>query len=190
MGINMKFVFRFFFVCVIFFALPAVFAAAQSEPNNAELLRIETSPEPPSESGHGPIHEIIATPYEPDKVPEPQPPVRTVIFFHPPGRGAESVQPERRPEPLQLRQAIKVIPPMSNIKKGKIYRLQLGSYANTAIAQICFDRIKNAGFSPAIEQFSSLYRVVIPGVKSDDLPGYIQRLENAGFLEFLMREEN
>jgi cell division septation protein DedD len=194
MGINMKFVFRFFWVCVILFVLPVVFVAAQEEPeDNAELLRIEISPEPLFEFGQEPVPEIIATPFEPDRVPEllkpePQPPVRTIIPSYE-QKQAESVQPERRPEP-QVRYTMNVIPPISNIKKGKTYRLQLGSYSNAAIAQNCFDRIKNAGFSPAIERFGSLYRVVIPNVKSDDIQSYIQRLENAGFTEAWLREEN
>jgi cell division protein FtsN len=190
MKINMNSIFLFVFA--IFYVLSAPFAAAQEEPAaNAELFRVEVSPEPPQESGQGPVPEITATPFEPDKVPEtavsaePQPPVRTTIPSYRPDE-----QRPAEPESVQVRRTISVVPPMATAKSGKTYRVQLGSYSNTAIAQDCFDRVKNAGFTPAVEPFGSLYRVVIPGVYAEDLPGYIQRLENAGFTEAWLREEN
>ena len=70
-----------------------------------------------------------------------------------------------------------------------VYRIQLGSFANTNNAQQCFNRLKNADFSPYFEQYGDLYRVVITGVQAADMVAVIQRLEAAGFTEAWIREE-
>jgi len=70
-----------------------------------------------------------------------------------------------------------------------IYRVQLGAFSSTALAERCFNRLKSAGFTPYYEQYGSLYRVVITGVKAVDMAGVICRLESAGFTEAWVREE-
>ncbi|MCL2193476.1 MAG: SPOR domain-containing protein [Treponema sp.] len=71
-----------------------------------------------------------------------------------------------------------------------IYRVQVGSFARTALAQNCFNRLRSAGFSPAFERFGSMYRVVIPGIRAVEMSDVAQRLGNAGFEEAWLRREN
>jgi len=71
-----------------------------------------------------------------------------------------------------------------------IYRVQVGSFARTALAQSSFEQLRSAGFQPAFERFGSMYRVVIPGVRAAEMPEVAQRLGNAGFREAWARREN
>ena len=76
-----------------------------------------------------------------------------------------------------------------------VYRVQVGSFAATALAMNCFYRLRGAGFDPRFERFHSdlhgaMYRVVIPGVCASEMPAVAQRLGSAGFPEALVRREN
>jgi len=76
-----------------------------------------------------------------------------------------------------------------------VYRVQVGSFARTALAQASFDRLRAAGFDPRFERFQSeahgrVYRVVIPGVGASEMRGVAQRLGSAGFEAALIRREN
>jgi hypothetical protein len=50
-------------------------------------------------------------------------------------------------------------------------------------------RLKAAGFSPAFERYSNLYRVVLSGIPSAEVSLLAQRLGSAGFSEAWIREE-
>ena len=108
-------------------------------------------------------------------VPPPPPPVRTMPA-PPPVQAAGSV--------------IKIIPKLPDPNNGKVYRIQVAAFSQAALAQVCFDRLKTAGFSPAYEQNGNLYRVVISGVKASDVSYAAQRLNAAGFTEAWLREES
>jgi len=71
-----------------------------------------------------------------------------------------------------------------------VYRVQVGSFARTALAQNCFDRLRSAGFEPRFERFGSMYRVVISGVGAAQMAEVAQRLGNAGFQTAWARREN
>jgi len=72
-----------------------------------------------------------------------------------------------------------------------VYRVQVGSFARTALAQGSFDRLRSAGFNDAaFERFGSMYRVVIPGVRAAEMSEVARRLGNAGFGEAWARREN
>jgi rare lipoprotein A len=72
---------------------------------------------------------------------------------------------------------------------GTSYRLQLGAYTRLEFAQDCYNRLKSAGFSPAIEQYGRYNRVVIPSVAQADLDRLSRRLNAAGFREIWIRKE-
>jgi cell division septation protein DedD len=85
---------------------------------------------------------------------------------------------------------IKVIPKLPDPNSGKVYRVQVGAFSRVTLAQVCFDRLRSAGFTPAFEQNGSLYRVVISGIKASDISYTAQRLNAAGFTEAWIREES
>ena len=73
---------------------------------------------------------------------------------------------------------------------GGVFRVQVGSFASTSLAQESYNRLIAAGFSPAFERFGEMHRVVISGVRARDMVGVTQRLGNAGFEEAWLRREN
>jgi cell division septation protein DedD len=99
--------------------------------------------------------------------------------------------PPSRPAPVQAAPpGIKLIPKLPDPNSGKVYRVQVGAFSRVALAQVCFDRLKTAGFTPSYEQNGSLYRVVISGIKAADVSYAAQRLTAAGFTEAWIREES
>jgi cell division septation protein DedD len=69
------------------------------------------------------------------------------------------------------------------------YRIQLGAFSNPDNARQCFARLQSAGFSPFYEQYGSLWRVIIAGVKAADIAQFSMRLQMAGFTDVWIREE-
>jgi rare lipoprotein A len=96
--------------------------------------------------------------------------------------------PERRAgglasaAPAALKPAISPLP-------DKLYRLQAGSYRVARNAVEAFERLKEAGLSPAYERNGEFFRVVLPGVRGEDVPFVAEKLGAAGFQEALIREE-
>jgi rare lipoprotein A len=92
------------------------------------------------------------------------------------------------PVPVRLTPAITVAP-------EKTYRLQVGSFRVARNAVDAFDRLKNAGLSPAYERFSGsdngeYFRVVIAGVRGTEVQAATEKIGIAGFVDVLIREEN
>jgi rare lipoprotein A (peptidoglycan hydrolase) len=85
---------------------------------------------------------------------------------------------------------INIIPKLPDPYNGKVYRVQIGAFSRVALAQVCFNRLRSAGFNPAFEQNGSLYRVVISGVRAAEVSHVAQRLDAAGFTEAWIREES
>jgi cell division protein FtsN len=115
----------------------------------------------------------------------PMPPSRTVIPQNPSTHnelqeraGTVSVIP------------IKVIPGLPDPKSTKIYRVQVGTFSNIDLAWRLHGRLKLIGLNPAFEPHSTMYRVVIPGVRAVNIPEIIQCLEIAGVYEAWIRVEN
>jgi len=79
------------------------------------------------------------------------------------------------------------IPPRESLKS---YRLQVGAFIVPENAIDVFDKLKNAGLSPAYEKNGDYYRVVLAGLKAEDIPVIAQTLGNTGFKEAIIREEN
>jgi rare lipoprotein A len=80
-------------------------------------------------------------------------------------------------------------PPVGN---GKVYRLQVGAYKIPRNAVDAYEKLKTAGFSPKYERNEdmAMYRVVLAGLHSDEIPSVAERLYSAGFTEVFFREEN
>jgi cell division septation protein DedD len=124
----------------------------------------------------------------PSRLP-PQPPARTVVPT------VNIIVPQTAPPaaapaaPPAYRPSMNVTPGMPDPNSNGVYRVQVGSFSNTGLAQQCFNRLKAAGFTPFYEQYGSLYRVVITGIQAADMAGVIRRLEAAGFTDAWIREE-
>ncbi|GHV36105.1 hypothetical protein AGMMS49546_00780 [Spirochaetia bacterium] len=75
----------------------------------------------------------------------------------------------------------------------KAYRLQVGSFLISANAVRAFNKLRDAGLDPAYERYSDYtgdyIRVVLPGVRADDIPSHALKIGVAGFRDIWCREE-
>ncbi|MDR1248543.1 MAG: septal ring lytic transglycosylase RlpA family protein [Treponema sp.] len=78
------------------------------------------------------------------------------------------------------------IPPLGTAKR---YRVQVGAYKVTRNAVDTFDRIKGAGLEPSYEKHDDYYRVVLGGIKAEDIRSLAGKLGSIGFREIFIREE-
>jgi len=129
----------------------------------------------------------VVVPVTPVVVPVTPAPVTTVQTSVPVFVSAPAVV--HTPTPIQFR----IIPDI-NIDSNKNYRLQVGSYTVARNAVEAFEKVKNSGLNPAYERYTredvEYYRVVLAGVRGDDVLYTTERLSAAGFREALIREEN
>jgi cell division protein FtsN len=65
----------------------------------------------------------------------------------------------------------------------------VGAYRNPRNAAEVFDKLKNVGLNAAYERSDDVYRVVLAGVKAEEVQGIAEKLGMAGFREALIREE-
>ncbi|GHV10611.1 hypothetical protein FACS189491_00440 [Spirochaetia bacterium] len=115
----------------------------------------------------------------------PQPPVQQPIQ---PQEPLQQVQPVQNisPPPPAIPVEIKPIPaPAPN----KVYRIQVGSYKVARNAVEAFDKLKNQGLSPVYERNGEYFRVVLSGIRSEDVESVTSRIGAAGFKNPLFREE-
>jgi rare lipoprotein A len=84
--------------------------------------------------------------------------------------------------------AVRLIPAISP-ERNKVYRLQVGSYKVPKNAMEAFEKLKNAGLNPAYERNGDFYRVVLAGIRADDVNSTTEKIGLAGFSEALIREE-
>ncbi|MDR2493797.1 MAG: septal ring lytic transglycosylase RlpA family protein [Spirochaetaceae bacterium] len=91
--------------------------------------------------------------------------------------------PPHRLSPAEIRPGI---PPSGTEKR---YRIQVGAYKVLRNAIDVFDKLKSTGLNPAYERNGEIYRVVLAGVKADEVQVIAEKLGSAGFREALIREE-
>ena len=148
-------------------------------------------------SGGRPLNPV----WEPEFIPEPPPLVRIVIPMMPLppavnplvriNRGWESEVLDRLPDNFSYPNAelidyigdLKIIP-------NRIYRLQVGFYKQTRNAVEAFDRLLQGGYSPAYEPFGDGIRVVMSGIRAEDVQAVSTGLGVLGFKEVAIRPEN
>jgi cell division protein FtsN len=80
-------------------------------------------------------------------------------------------------------------PAVPESETGKIYRIQVGAYKTPRNAVDTFQRLRGAGLNPSYERHDEYYRVVLSGVKSEELKAVSVKLGEAGFGEAILREE-
>jgi rare lipoprotein A len=69
------------------------------------------------------------------------------------------------------------------------YRLQIGAYKIPRNAVDTLERLKNAGLNPTYERGDDLYRVVLPGLKAEDIAAVSETLKSSGFTQAIIRKE-
>ena len=99
-----------------------------------------------------------------------------------------------QPVVVQMPSRVRLTPEI-NIETNKNYRLQVGSFKNAKNAVDAFDRLKSTGLNPAYERFtasdnSEYYRVVVAGVRGTEVQITTDKINAAGFMEAIIREEN
>jgi hypothetical protein len=85
-------------------------------------------------------------------------------------------------------EGIKIIPALPKANSGKIYRIQVGSFAKPESAAEAARLLEYAGFAAAEERYGSLRRVFAKDIPAADVSAAVQRLESAGFKEVWIRE--
>ena len=85
--------------------------------------------------------------------------------------------------------AAKIVGSIPPAESSKTYRLQVGAFTVPRNALNAFDKLKNAGLNPAYEQSGEFYRVVLAGLKANEIQAVAQILANNGFKEAIIREE-
>jgi cell division septation protein DedD len=155
----------FLLFCAILFLVPAIFCAAQHEPQAEPVESL-----PPGMT----IRMIITADGQ----------EYTVDI---PGVSAET---QEKPQQTVQSPVMEVFPAMPDPQNGRVYRVQVGAFRSELLARRCYDRLRDAGFSPAIEENGPPHRVVISGVPSADVPQITLKLSLAGFSEVWIREEN
>jgi rare lipoprotein A len=93
-------------------------------------------------------------------------------------------------------QTITPAPPPVEVKSvpapapNKVYRIQVGSYKIAKNAVDAFERLKKAGLNPVYERNGEFFRVVLSGIRAEDVESVTQRIGTAGFRDPLLRAEN
>ncbi|MDR2072880.1 MAG: SPOR domain-containing protein [Spirochaetaceae bacterium] len=69
-----------------------------------------------------------------------------------------------------------------------LYNIQIGAFRVAANAERAFKILESAGFAAGFESWGGFTRVFVPRVPASEIPGYLRRLEQAGFTEAIIRE--
>ena len=83
---------------------------------------------------------------------------------------------------------VRIIPALPDPDNGKIYRLQVGAFSLPETAGRVLQRLEDAGFETAWEQYGSMQRVFAANIRAADVYSAVQRLGEAGFSEVWVRE--
>ncbi|MDR1277678.1 MAG: septal ring lytic transglycosylase RlpA family protein, partial [Treponema sp.] len=127
------------------------------------------------------------SPTPPVTVQNPVPPPGIPVQDGNPGSGYPPQPPTVASLPPQIPLSATIIPGIPPAGTGKQYRLQVGSYKAARYALEAFDKLKNLGLSPAYERYGEYYRVVLSGIRANEIPSLAERLGTAGFSEVLVR---
>jgi len=103
--------------------------------------------------------------------------------------------PSRPQAPVQTAPAglindVRFRPGIPTLPTDKNYIVQVGAFRQPQNAVDTFERLKNAGFNPSYERHQEYVRVILPGLKHEELVRVSEWLGNAGFNEVLLREEH
>ena len=140
-----------------------------------------SSPPPalPAVQADHPVPPITTTPAQVN----PQAPSPTRVTAAP----APSAPAARPFFPAPPARIIGNIPPSDSTST---YRIQVGSFRVQGNAVETFVKLRAAGLNPSYEQSGEFIRVVLSGLRAQDIIQTAQSLGNAGFPEVMIRQEN
>jgi rare lipoprotein A len=93
------------------------------------------------------------------------------------------------PSPAESRPAAAVMKSSVPLVQDKAYRLQVGAYKVAGNAVAAFEKLKNAGLNPAYERSGEYFRVVLSGIRGEEMLSTAEKIGAAGFREALVRVE-
>jgi len=73
--------------------------------------------------------------------------------------------------------------------QASLWRIQLGSFSIEENATRLVIRLRKDGFNPAFERTETMIRVVLAGIPDRDLSGFREKLDKAGYGEYIVRQE-
>jgi rare lipoprotein A (peptidoglycan hydrolase) len=109
--------------------------------------------------------------------------------------------PEEKAPPIQMQPAPPLSSPSSGVVPARIiprrpdpashaiYRVQVGAFLDERNAVEAYRRLMAAGLNPAYERYNDYYRVVLSGIRANEIENVAWRLGAANFSEALLREE-
>ncbi|MDR2716811.1 MAG: septal ring lytic transglycosylase RlpA family protein [Treponema sp.] len=189
---------------------PAISQAPAAMP---EPTQVYTPPPPPAYAPPPPPSAAAPEPVAPEYTYVPYMPITVYPpFYSQPPQPVQSPYPaitafppspmtplfESLPPPQTL-PSLETAPPSSSGFKlipaispapDKKYKLQVGSYKVPRNAVETFGKLKEAGLNPAYEQNGEFYRVVLAGIRGIEVQSVADKLEEAGFREAIIREDN
>jgi rare lipoprotein A len=80
-------------------------------------------------------------------------------------------------------------PAIPEANTGKNYRVQVGAWKQREYAEEAYEKLRKAGLNPSYERHDDFYRVIITGLKQENLTAIADKLGNAGFRDVLLKEE-
>ena len=87
----------------------------------------------------------------------------------------------------QQNSAIKLIGGLPIAEENELYQIQVGAFRITRNAERAFEKLMYASLYPVYEKYQDYTRVLVKDIKARDLPLYIEKLQNAGFREVLVK---
>jgi rare lipoprotein A len=158
---------------------PVIIESAPNDPTGSVSAAVAAAP--------AEIPEPVAAPAAPAPEPAPEAPAITAAPAAPTTPVTLPAPISMLPQSLGAATILGGIPQAGN---GKIYRLQVGAYRIPRNAVEAFEKLKAAGLNPAYERNDDLYRVVLAGLRSEEIPLIAEKLGSAGFIEAIIREEH
>jgi hypothetical protein len=146
--------------------------------DGAGTLAAEDSAAPPAASGRAKAPVVNPSPDEIASSKEsPQEPEESAGFDY--GKAPKTGIPQRVTVHISGKAPL----------RGRYYRLQVGSFSIRGNAAKAAGNLKNAGLSPAFEEYQNNVRVVLPRVPGEDVVETARKIGGAGFSEVWCREE-
>jgi rare lipoprotein A len=121
-------------------------------------------------------------------------PVQPVQQIPPPVQVVQKLQPIQiitaEPAPVEPKLVPELKPiTIPAVTPNKIYRIQVGSYKVARNAVEAYDKLKSTGLSPVYERNGEYFRVVLSGIRSEDVESVTRKIGAAGFGQPLFRLE-
>lgn len=141
------------------------------------------APPPAPVEAHPPYGPITVTVY-------PQMPVQPPAAQSPEQQAIEAINmiPPVIDAPPHVFNGAKLVPSIVP-QPGKVYKLQVGSYKVASNAVETYVKLQKTGLNPEYERFQDFYRVVVKGIRGEDVHSAAVKVEQAGFSEAIIREE-